>query len=152
MTQLILLALLSGLHANPKYDHVNRIFEQLVEARGDKSLKAPELVWTVEASNGAFFQPGTNQITFEEKAYGICASFGAETDNAIAYILSHELIHYYKQHGWEATFAKKFAGQQMGEDINETVHDMKQQETESDLLGGFLAYTAGFNTVGIAPK
>jgi len=137
---------------NPKYEHTKQIFERLVEARGDKSLKDPELVWTVESSNGAFYQPGTNQITFEEKAYDICARFGPDTDNALAYIISHELVHYYKQHGWEAQFARKFAGQQMGEDVGETVRDMKQQETESDLLGGFLAYTGGYNTVGIAPK
>lgn len=151
---LLLLSFVQNLPAsdNPKYDHARRIFDLLVEARGDKSMKKPELVWTVEASNGAFYQPGTNQITFEEKAYDVCAGFGANTDNALAYILAHELIHYYKQHGWEAEFARKFADQQMGEDVIETVRDRKRQETESDLLGGFLAYTAGYNTVGIAPE
>lgn len=138
--------------SNPKYEHVKRIFDRLVEARGDRSMKAPELVWTVEASNGAFYQPGTNQITFEEKAYDVCAGFGANTDNALAYILAHELVHYYKQHGWEAAFAKKFRDEEMTEAVKETVRDMKRQETESDLLGGFLAYTAGYNTVGIAPE
>jgi tetratricopeptide (TPR) repeat protein len=149
---LFALAALSLSASNPKYEHARRIFDRLVEARGDKSLKTPELVWTVEASNGAFYQPGTNQITFEEKAYNVCATFGENTDNALAYILAHELVHYYKQHGWEAAFAKKFRDEEMTEAVKETVRDMKRQETESDLLGGFLAYTAGYNTVGIAPE
>ncbi|MFZ2898730.1 MAG: hypothetical protein WA004_08920 [Saprospiraceae bacterium] len=149
---LFALAALSLSASNPKYDHAKRIFDRLVEARGDRSLKTPELVWTVEASNGAFYQPGTNQITFEEKAYDVCAGFGANTDNALAYILAHELVHYYKQHGWEAAFAKKFRDEEMTEAVKEQLRDMKRQETESDLLGGFLAYTAGYNTVGIAPE
>lgn len=149
---LFALAALSLSASNPKYEHAKRIFDRLVEARGDKSLKTPELLWTVEASNGAAYQPGTNLITFEEKAYDVCAGFGANTDNALAYILAHELVHYYKQHGWEAAFAKKFREEEMTEAVKETVRDMKRQETESDLLGGFLAYTAGYNTVGIAPE
>jgi hypothetical protein len=106
----------------------------------------------VEASNGAFYLPGTNQITFEEKAYDVCIGFGDRTDNALAYILAHELIHYYKQHGWEAAFARTFEDQEMTAAVVETLRDLKRQETESDLLGGFLAYTAGYNTVGIAPE
>ncbi len=149
---LFALAALSLSASNPKYEHAKRIFDRLVEARGDRSLKTPELLWTVEASNGAAYQPGTNQITFEEKAYNVCATFGANTDNALAYILAHELVHYYKQHGWEAAFAKKFRDEEMTEAVKEQVRDMKRQETESDLLGGFLAYTAGYNTVGIAPE
>lgn len=152
---LIALLILLGAHslsANPKYQHVKRIFDRLVEARGDRSMRAPELIWTVEASNGAFYQPGTNQITFEEKAYDVCTGFGDRTDNALAYILAHELIHYYKQHGWEAAFARTFEGEEMTAAVVETLRDMKRQETESDLLGGFLAYTAGYNTVGIAPE
>jgi tetratricopeptide (TPR) repeat protein len=149
---LFALAALSLSASNPKYEHAKRIFDRLVEARGDRSLKTPELVWTVEASNGAFYQPGTNQITFEEKAYNVCAGFGANTDNALAYILAHELVHYYKQHGWEAAFAKKFRDEEMTDAVKEQLRDMKRQETESDLLGGFLAYTAGYNTVGIAPE
>ena len=137
---------------NPKYEHAKQIFERLIEARGDKSMKAPELLWTVEAASGAYYMPGTNQITLEEKAYEVCTALGDQTDAALAFILAHELIHYYKQHGWEANFGRKFSDQQIGQDVDENLRDMKQQETESDLLGGFLAYTAGYNTVGVAPQ
>ena len=133
-------------------EHVQQIFNKLVDARGDRSVKRPALFWTTEAGNGAFFEPGTNRITFEEKTYGVCQSFGENTDNAIAYVLAHEVIHYYKNHGWEAAFAKKFADQAVARDVKETITDIKQQETEADLLGGFLAFTAGYNTVGIAKE
>ena len=136
--------------ANDKLVHAQRIFDELVEARGDRSLPKPALLWTVEPSRGAFFAPGTNQITLEERAYDVCTSFGDRADDALAFILSHELVHYYKQHGWEASFGNKFRDTEVGREVNENLRDIKQQETESDLLGGFLSYTAGYNTVGIA--
>jgi hypothetical protein len=138
--------------ANDKLAHAQRIFDELVEARGDRSLPKPMLLWTVEPSRGAYFTPGTNQITLEERAYDVCTSFGDRTDHALAFILSHELVHYYKQHGWEASFGNKFRDTEVGREVNEDLRDIKQQETESDLLGGFLSYTAGFNTVGIAAE
>ncbi|MBK7406991.1 MAG: hypothetical protein IPJ40_02305 [Saprospirales bacterium] len=100
---------------------------------------------------GPYYLNGTNKITLEERAYDVCASFGEKTDDALAFILSHELTHYYKQHGWEANFGDKFADLEVGSEVMENLRDIKQQETEADLVGGFLAYTAGFNTVGIAP-
>ena len=136
---------------NPKLEHARQIFDRLVEARGNLSMKLPVLEWTVEASSGAYYLNGTNRITLEERAYDVCTSFGDKADDALAFILSHELIHYYKQHGWEANFGQKFADLEVGKEVMENLRDIKQQETESDLLGGFLAYTAGFNTVGIAP-
>ncbi|MCB9283504.1 MAG: hypothetical protein H6563_05465 [Lewinellaceae bacterium] len=136
---------------NPKLEHARQIFDRLVEARGNLSMKPPVLEWTVEASNGAYYLNGTNRITMEERAYDVCAGFGDKIDDALAFILSHELIHYYKQHGWEANFGEKFADLEVGKEVMENLRDIKQQETEADLQGGFLAYTAGFNTVGIAP-
>ncbi|MCB0677251.1 MAG: hypothetical protein KDC32_18155 [Saprospiraceae bacterium] len=138
--------------ANEGLEHVQTIFQRLIEAKGDKRMKPPTLKWSFDVGQGAFYDPNTKNISFEETAYKVCKSFGDQADDAIAYILSHELIHYYKQHGWEAAFAKQFSGRQIATDVDEDLRDIKQQETESDLLGGFLAYTAGYNTVGIAPE
>ncbi len=138
--------------SNNKLQHARQIFNRLVEARGDKSLPAPELLWEARKARGAVFLPGTNKIMLEAEAYKICMSFGDRREDALAYLLSHELIHYYKGHGWEAAFADAYSGTAIAAAVDEQERDEKQQETESDLLGGFLAYTAGFNTAGIGAQ
>ena len=136
-----------------KLEHVEEIFQSLIDVHGNKLKRRPVLNWTTEAGRGAYYIPGTNEIYFESKAYTLCQKLGEDRlDNALAYILSHELIHYYRQHGWEAGFAAKFRGTEMAVEVNETIHDEMQAETESDLMGGFLAYMAGYNTVGIAEE
>jgi hypothetical protein len=135
---------------NADLKRAQTIFNKLIDARGDKSKARPVLKWEDEKSRGAYFLPGTNQIYLEASAYKVCMSFEGREDEALAYILAHELIHYYKGHGWEAAFAREFEGSEMAEQVDESTRDEKQQETESDLLGGFLAYTAGYNTLGIA--
>jgi hypothetical protein len=137
---------------NEDLKRAQAIFNRLIDARGDKSKARPVLKWEDEKSRGAYFLPGTNQIYLEASAFKVCMSFQGREDEALAYILAHELIHYYKGHGWEAAFASEFSGTEMAEQVNESTRDEKQQETESDLLGGFLAYTAGYNTLGIAEE
>ncbi|MFN8330203.1 MAG: hypothetical protein U0T81_03135 [Saprospiraceae bacterium] len=47
------------------------------------------------------------QIDFEEKAYDAIIQLG---DEAIAFILAHELTHYFERHAWKNEFVKKFCG------------------------------------------
>lgn len=42
--------------------------------------------------------PDKIQIGLEEKAYDICISFGADSLNALAALLGHELVHYFEKH------------------------------------------------------
>ena len=130
-----------------KQETARRVYDLLVKARGDNRFNPPtfELVGTV--SNGAKIIYPENRIVLEEKAYDVCTQFGADSINALATLLAHELIHFYEKHGWAGKFSSSFAGLGIGKEIGKMSTKIIN-ETQADYLGGFLAYSAGYDVFG----
>ena len=68
-------------------------------------------------SDNAFFNPENTTINLGEKIYDICASFGADSLNALALVLGHELAHFYKDHEWGLAFGTAHFNSGIGEEI-----------------------------------
>lgn len=127
------------------------VYQKLLEARGDFRMPAPELIMNNGQLYVAWMNPKKMQVGLEEKAYDICATFGADSLNALAALLAHELTHYYEKHNWTRHFSRNNANTQAGEQLAKLEEGLKM-ETQSDYLGGFLALSAGFHTYGIIPQ
>lgn len=127
------------------------VYQKLLDARGDFRLPAPELVMNDGQLYVAWMNSKKQQVGIEEKAYDICASFGADSLNALAALLAHELTHYYEKHDWTRHFSRNNANTRAGEQLAELDEGLKM-EVQSDYLGGFLALSAGFDTYGIIPQ
>jgi tetratricopeptide (TPR) repeat protein len=128
-----------------------RVFDALLRARGDYRMQKPTLVMSQKAGDGASFNPDKIQIILDEKAYDICMSFGKDSLNALAALLSHELIHYYEKHDWKRHFAKENGDLETTRRL-ENLEEGLKQETQCDYLGGFMAFSVGYNTYGIMPE
>ncbi|MEZ4919188.1 MAG: hypothetical protein R2792_08790 [Saprospiraceae bacterium] len=126
-----------------KFTHAQRIYEQLVNARGDFRNPVPDFVMTRSRNNVAWMNYQANQIGLEEAAYDVCISMGDEADAALAFLLGHELSHFYEKHSWRREFVSKFSDLKIGAKL-QGVNDSVLNETQADYLGGFLAYSAGF--------
>lgn len=126
-----------------KYDIANGVYLKLVAARGDYRYPAPFFVMSKATADGAKMDYDDLTITLEERAYDVCASFGAQRESALAIILGHELIHYYEKHGWRKGFVIDYQQLDIGSRLD-TLHDDIVHETQADYLGGFLAYSAGY--------
>jgi len=133
----------------PKYklETSRRVFEQLILARGDFGLPKPQLELLSNPGELARFSGQT--IFLGEKAYDICASFGADSLNALAALLSHELIHYYAGHTWEEEFSREFASAQLNQEVKDS---WLKDEVQADLWGGLLAFSAGYYVQGVLPE
>ncbi len=129
-----------NLNDTEEYQHILGIYEKLVQARGDMRYKVPTLYLKDEEGHVASIDYGTFDITLEKKAYDICKKYG---DDAIAFLLGHELTHYYEKHAWKSAFAKENSDLKLGKTLR-SIDDQVANETEADYLGGFLCYTAGF--------
>ncbi len=116
-----------------KYKVAKGVLDDLILAKGDRRQKAPRFEMSNSTRKVAFANLNAGLIGLEEKGYDVCMSFGKDSLNALAALLSHELIHYYDKHDWEG-------------------RQKKELETQADYLGGFLAFTAGYNTLGIMPQ
>ncbi|MBK6903091.1 MAG: hypothetical protein IPH04_09860 [Saprospirales bacterium] len=132
--------------AEYKLETAHRVFERLILARGDFGLPKPKLELLSNPKELARFSGQT--VYLGEKAYDLCASFGADSLNALAALLSHELIHYYAGHTWEDEFSREFATADLREDVKDS---WLEDEVQADLWGGLLAFSAGYNVQAVVP-
>ena len=138
-----------------KYQVAKQIFEKLIEAKGDKRMQVPEFVMSSKKRYVAWMDNKKMQIGLEEAAYDVCVSYGADSTNAMAALIAHEITHYYEKHSWGNDFATAFTDLGVSGAVKTATKsiDMKTtNETEADYLGGFLAYSAGFKTFGVMPR
>jgi tetratricopeptide (TPR) repeat protein len=133
-----------------KYDVAKAVFDDLLRTRGDIRQQAPELVMNDGERFVAWMDPVNVQIGLEEKAYDICASLGADSLNALAALLAHELTHYYEKHDWSRNFVHNNQSLEAARQI-QSIEEGVKQETQADCLGGFLAFSAGYNVFNLMP-
>ena len=128
-----------------EFPRIKKIYEDLVAARGDFRYPVPKFRYRDVDSYVASIDYTDNTITLEKKAYEVCAAMGDTTirDAAVAFLLGHELTHFYEKHAWRRGFAQSNADIQIGQRLQE-IQDGVAYETEADYLGGFLAYSAGY--------
>lgn len=136
------------LNHTKEYDRVLKIYNDLVNARGDFRSPVPPLYLRDEEGYVAYIDYNSGEITLEKKAYDVCAKHG---DSAIAFLLAHELTHYYEKHAWRNSFVRQNSDLDIGKNLK-TIQDGIINETEADYLGGFLAYTAGYGIFKNAGK
>lgn len=127
----------------PEYFNALEVFEKLVQARGDFRSPVPKFSLLNDIYKVAFIDYDQLEIVLEEKAYRVCESFGLQKEAAVAFLLGHELTHYYEKHAWRRAFIYDFRDLPIGQELA-GLHDDVVHETEADYLGGFLAYSAGF--------
>ncbi len=124
-----------------KYNNIKKIYDKLLQAKGDFRIRIPSLVLRNEESRVASIDYDRFEIVLEEKAYDICAKYG---DAALAFLLAHELTHYYEKHAWKNQFVADYSDLSIGVSLR-SLEDQIINETQADYLGGFLSYTAGYN-------
>ncbi|MEP7195702.1 MAG: tetratricopeptide repeat protein [Saprospiraceae bacterium] len=128
-----------------KYYRALKVFNRLVEARGDQRYQVPSLIMSKSEDAVASMDYKKCEIDLEEKAFDVCAKFGNEVqvEAAISFLLGHELTHYYEKHAWKRGFVEDFKDLHIGMKLD-SIQDDVAKETEADYLGGFLSYTAGY--------
>lgn len=127
----------------PDYFHALSIYEDLVDSRGDYRLPVPGFSLAESKRKVAFIEYDGPDIIIERKALEVCNEFGEQKDAAIAFLLGHELTHYYEKHCWRRAFVYDFKDLAVATELSQ-IHDDVYHETEADYLGGFLVYSAGY--------
>ena len=134
--------------SHPKYITARKVFEDLVRAIGD-GRTAPDLRIVASGSGGgmkvAWYSPKTNRLTIEEKTFDLAVSMGADSLNALAALIGHELAHFYKDHGWGGDFGNGFADLEIGRRVQileQSDEQIAKYESEADYFGGFFGYLA----------
>ena len=83
----------------------------------------------------------SGKIVIEKAVFDICRTFGKDYESALAFIIGHELGHFF-----ERTNNKGFATNYL-----KWTHTQKEEE-KADIWGVFCAYLADYKTTSIVPK
>lgn len=145
-------------HQDYKFVVSRNLFKELVNAFGS-SLAPPQLEVNRKFDNQqkfiASYIPGsTPMIIIDEEVYDICVTYGTDSLNALASIISHELAHHFQRHSFCSDFASTLGSQNsLVKDISSIEKSTKvKTESEADYYGMFYGYVAGYETYRIAPS
>ena len=126
---------------------VQQIFNQLTTVVGDYSQTLPKIVIRPQKRFGASYRRSENTIFIEQAAIDICATFEEDANSAVAFLLGHELTHYYQKHDWQETgFTTGFLTPVA------TFQQHIHHEKEADTYSAFITHLAGYNSVKILPQ
>ena len=137
-----------------EYHSSKAVLDQLVSAKGDRAKLHPKIKIVYSEQKPAWIDVNKATIYLEKKAFDVCRSFGADSLNALALLLSHELTHYYENHDWHDNFMHFYNEEDFHseEDVNTGASRARMMELQADQLGGFLANMAGYNSSNISSQ
>ncbi len=125
---------------------VEQIAEKLQRAVGDFREDWPEIVILDKGGHMASYvsRGEQNWIYIDRKALEACRRLGRHFENGLAFLIGHELAHFYQEYDWsEAYFSNHFRSVPVAA-------IEKKLEMEADLYGSFLAKQAGYEIDKIA--
>ncbi|MEM1327936.1 MAG: hypothetical protein AAGI23_18400 [Bacteroidota bacterium] len=126
---------------------VQQVYERLIAAIGDQSRAFPEPQIQAEPGSVLSYHRIKSVIYIDQLALDICSEFGDKKDDALAFLLAHELTHFYQEHRWEtAGFGSRFV-------VKKDIYNRYElDEKEADLFGAFTTHLADFQSIEIIPK
>ena len=139
--------------ANNCNNSVKEIYQNIITSIGNNSLYPPELHFSDETRSVAYMS--SKGITIEQKTIDLfCGKDNFE--DKIAYIIAHELAHYYLEHSWMSNTGLSYASS-IGEFVEDSssLYSAKQKklsESQADLYAGFYGQIAGYNTLGFGEE
>jgi len=125
----------------------DRVLARLIKGRGEMRDDYPTLKIVNRVKNIAAYAPSSNMIILENKAIEVCQAMGEHGEDALAFLIAHELTHYFQHRLW----------MQGSEEISffataDRFEEVKHFEIEADTYGAFLCYLAGYNYAQVAPE
>jgi tetratricopeptide (TPR) repeat protein len=128
---------------NPQFT-AQAVLDKLYKINGHLNPLKPKIEIVNAKQNVAVYIKAKNTIQLEEQAYQLCRSFGADSLNALAFIIGHELIH--------AIQTNQVLPKTSFISYDQSSRSSLAIEQDADIQGIFLSYLAGFKTIRMIPE
>jgi hypothetical protein len=126
-----------------------KVFNNITNSVGNNFPSPPKLFIINSEDKVAYISNGN--VYLEKKALNLLCN-SSNKEDAIAYVLAHELAHHYLNHSWMKNIGFTFTSElknQLNKDLK-TANIRKTEETQADLFGGFFSQISGYNSLQIA--
>ncbi len=141
------------------HNQVQFVFDRLISVYGSAKTEPKFIIvkkGKVAIPPAKYISDGQPKIEIDEAFYKICQTFGKDSLNALAIVLSHELTHHFNDH----TFCRDYGFASLNTvkpTLKKTIgsassNARKDKETEADIKGFFFAAAAGFEPHGLQEK
>jgi len=132
---------------NKEEQQIKTVFDQLTVAYGS-AKSAPDLIFKKMSIPAKYMSEGKPKIIIDQNLFSICRTFGKDSLNALAIVLSHELAHYYSDHTFCSDYAYAYLKPENPK-ASKVARDSGlnakiEKETEADFKGFFYSAAAGF--------
>jgi tetratricopeptide (TPR) repeat protein len=130
---------------------VRLVFNQLISVYGS-AKPAPILKVDKYLLPASYIANPKPIIKVDLALYKLCQTFGKDSLNALALVLSHELTHYYNDHTFcsDYAFANFKYNAALKSKIGQSSYNARiEKESEADIKGFFYAAAAGFQPYGL---
>jgi len=140
---------------HPKYRTAKKVFDELIRAIGDGRTQPKLRLLPSNALSDmrvVWYASRQNAVVLEERAYDLCTTLQADSLAALAFLLGHELAHYYNNHKWTGDFSRGFADLEVGRTLKSLQGNRKKLieiETEADYFGSLYSYIAGYGVADV---
>ncbi len=135
--------LFAGPDASGFQQKLETILDRVYRANGNFSVAKPSIRTTKESKKGATYYRRANLIEVDELMINTCVGMGGNVDEALAFIIAHELCHAFQREARESGFLFHCRTEGATTDV----------EREADISGAFCAYLAGYNkTLVLLPE
>jgi tetratricopeptide (TPR) repeat protein len=140
-----------------KYKVSKSVYDKIASTAKD-SRKQPTFNFIYNTGRpyyNAYYSPLNNTINLGEGIYDLCVEFGADSLNALAMVLGHELAHFYKDHGWGMAFGTANEDLEVASKIYKlklTPARKTECEAQADYYGGLFGYMAGYQSLDVGPE
>jgi tetratricopeptide (TPR) repeat protein len=118
---------------------IQKVVSKLYNSNKNFTKKPPTVAFKNTNQQVASYVPDKNVIVVETQAYKICQSMGKDSLNALAFLLGHELTHFYQHAHTKIGFISNFLS------YDKTPKSDTRLEKEADVQGAFNAYLAGYD-------
>lgn len=141
----------NGTHADPSAQiqdeaMLKEVYDNLKKVVDDQRKSWPTIS-SISVRNGvASYVSHENTIYVDREAIDICKRFGPAAKDALAFVIGHEMTHFYQKHEWKVSgFVSYFMVSV------EDFREHREHERQADIYGGFIAQQAGYSTIALVP-
>lgn len=118
-----------------------KVLNDLYRSNGNLVYLKPRVVVTDDTTHAARYLRRTNKIEVSNRVFNVCRAFGKDSLAALAFVLGHEMAHAFQEDNNSASTSFL-----VYDKLNK---DSKGHEESADVLGVFISYLAGYQTMDI---